>query len=104
MALPETLMFVLGTLMFVLGTIYGYVRPGKEDRRGLFKKRLKIGIVLALILVGIGILMGLAGGGFLVLRGTAVLIQVIIQAVLFIIGTWMGDWLEGRSGVVRPVP
>jgi len=34
---------------------YGYLKPGKEDRKALFKKGLMIGVILALVFVGLGI-------------------------------------------------
>jgi hypothetical protein len=52
----------------------------------------------ALVLVGLG---GLLGRGFLLLLGgvvgIVVFIEVIILTVLFILGTFIGDWLEEKS-------
>ncbi len=87
-------MALLETLTFVLGIIYGYVSPGRENRSALLKKGLMIGIVLAIILVVLGSFMG---GAIMVLSGVAIFVEVVILTVLFIIGTWIGDWLEGRS-------
>lgn len=87
-------MALLETLTFVLGLIYGYVSPGREDRGGLIKKGLMIGIVLAIILTVLGTFVG---GAIMVLGGLAIFVEVVILTVLFIIGTWIGDWLEGRS-------
>jgi uncharacterized membrane protein len=83
-------------LIVIIGIIYGYMRPGKEDRSALFKKGIVIGIILGAIMV----ILGLFGGrGFLLLGGlvgAAVFIEVIILAVLFIIGTYIGDMLEHK--------
>jgi hypothetical protein len=83
-------------LIVIIGIIYGYMRPGKEDRSALFKKGIVIGIILGAIMV----MLGLFGGrGFLLLGGlvgAAVFIEVIILAVLFIIGTYIGDMLEHK--------
>lgn len=87
-------MVLLETITFVLGIIYGYMSLGRENRSALLRKGLIIGIVLAIILVGVGLLMG---GTILLLSGVAVFIEVVILTVLFIIGTWIGDWIEGRS-------
>ncbi len=79
---------------FLIGLVYAFVRPGKEDRSKLFRNGVIIGIILALILVGLGVLTG----GAVLLIGTVVgiylLFEVIILTVLFIIGTYIGDWLE----------
>ncbi len=90
-------MVLFELLTIAIGLVYGYLKPGKEDRIALFKKGLLIGTILALLLVGLGIL---AGRGFLLFGGLAgllVFIEVIILAMLFIVGTFIGDWLEEKS-------
>ena len=89
-------MALIETLTFVLGIIYGYVSPGRENRGALLRKGLIIGVVLAIILVAVGLFVG---GTIMALSGMAVFIEVVILTVLFIIGTWIGDWLEGRSKI-----
>ncbi|VVB50785.1 Uncharacterised protein [uncultured archaeon] len=89
-------MALIETLTFVLGIIYGYVSPGRENRGALLRKGLIVGIVLAIILAGLGLFVG---GTIMALSGMAVFIEVVILTVLFIIGTWIGDWLEGRSKI-----
>ena len=88
--------FSLEILIIIIGIIYGYMKPGKEDRSALLKK----GVVIGIILGAITIVLGLLGGGrfllFSSVVGTVVFIEVIILAVLFIIGTYIGDMLEGR--------
>ena len=83
-------------LIIIIGIIYGYIKPGKEDRSALLKKGVVIGIILGAIMVVLGLI---GGGGILLLgglAGAAVFIEVIILAVLFIIGTYIGDMLENR--------
>ncbi len=90
-------MVLFESLAFIVGILYGYLKPGKEDRMALFKKGILIGVILAIILVGLS---AIAGWGFLLLGsvvGIVVFIEVIILAVLFIIGTFIGDWLEEKS-------
>jgi cation transport ATPase len=90
----EGSMALLETLTFVLGIIYGYVSPGRENRGALIRKGLIIGIVLAIIFVALGLSVG---GTVMALSGMFVFVEVVILTVLFIIGTWIGDWFEGRS-------
>ncbi|HEX7627738.1 MAG TPA: hypothetical protein VF354_02310 [Candidatus Methanoperedens sp.] len=88
--------YTLEILIIIIGIIYGYMKPGKEDRSALLKKGVVIGIILGAIMV----LLGLFGGrGILLLGGlvgAVVFIEVIILAVLFVIGTYIGDMLEHR--------
>ena len=86
----------LEVLIIIIGIIYGYMKPGKEDRSTLLKKGVVIGIILGAILV----VLGLIGGRWILLLGTVagvlVFVEVIILAVLFIIGTYIGDMLERK--------
>ncbi len=79
---------------FLIGLVYAFVRPGKEDRSRLLRNGVIIGVILALILVGLGVLTG----GAVLLIGTVVgiylLIEIVILTILFIVGTYIGDWLE----------
>ncbi len=92
------IMVLLEIATIIIGAIYGYLKPGKEDRKALFKKGLIIGVILALIFVGLGIIF--AGTKLLLFSGVVgavMFIEVIILAVLFIIGTFIGDWLEEKN-------
>ena len=85
-------------LMLVLGIIYGYTRPGKENRAAILKKALLIGVVLGVIL---GIILGIVTNKSLIAAtigstiGTVLL--VVIFAIFFIVGTVIGDWLEAKK-------
>ncbi|KAB2945146.1 MAG: hypothetical protein OIN84_05190 [Candidatus Methanoperedens sp.] len=88
--------YILQILIIIIGIIYGYMKPGKEDRSALLKRGVVIGIILGAIMVGLGLLWG---GAILLLgslAGVYLFIEVIILAVLFIIGTYIGDMLERR--------
>jgi amino acid transporter len=88
--------YTLEILIILIGIIYGYMKPGKEDRSTLLKKGVVIGIILGVIMVVLGLI---GGRGILLLGslvGAIVFIEVIILAILFIIGTYIGDMLEGN--------
>jgi len=90
-------MVLLEILTIVIGAAYGYLKPGREDRKALLKKGVIIGLILAFVFVGLGIL---AGREYLLLGGMAgalVFLEVLILAALFIVGTFIGDWLEEKS-------
>ncbi len=92
--------FTLSILMIIIGIIYGYMKPGKEDRSALLKKGVVIGIILGAIMVVLGLSVG--GRGYLLLGslsgavGVFVFIEVIILTILFILGTYIGDMLERK--------
>ena len=88
--------YTMAILIIIIGIIYGYMKPGKEDRSALMKKGVVIGIILGAITIVLGLL---GGGGFLLFGsvvGVAIFIEVIILAVLFVIGTYIGDMLERK--------
>jgi len=90
-------MVLLEILTIAIGVVYGYLKPGREDRKALLKKGVIIGLILALVFVGLGIL---AGREYLLLGGMAgalVFLEVLILAALFILGTFIGDWLEEKT-------
>lgn len=86
---------VYGTLLvIVLGVLYGYFTPGRQNKTELFKKAVLYGAVLAIVL---GIIEYVTGYGIFSfgpgILGT--IIGIVVMAVLFIVGAWIGDWLEG---------
>lgn len=89
-----------GLIVFIVGIAYGYMSPGRQDKSTLFKKGLLWGLVIALVLAVIGFLapdfspLGSTVGamGFL-----GVLIAAVVLTLVFILGVWLGDWLEHRK-------
>ena len=87
-------------LILIIGVAYGFLHKGKEGYRHLLKSGSIIGIVLCIIFVlismltGIGLIMGLAGG--------IGLIGIIILVVIFLVGAFIGDFLEGIFRENRP--
>ncbi len=94
--------FELEMLTIGAGVIYGYLKPGREDRVALLKNGLIIGIVLGIVvlvfgmLVDKGILLYSGVAAMIGIVGMFVFIMVVILAVLFILGTFIGDWLEEK--------
>ncbi len=94
--------FELEMLTIGAGIIYGYLKPGREDRVALLKNGLIIGIVMGLVVLVFGMLvdsriLSYSGEGMMIgLVGMFVFVMVVIIAVLFILGTFVGDWLEEK--------
>jgi len=84
---------VLELLVGIAGLIYGYVKPGKEDKMALLKKGSMIGLALGVIFSLLSLFLG-AGLLFAITTIVGVLISVIYLTIIFIIGTFIGDWLE----------
>lgn len=93
-----------GLLIFVVGLLYGWLSPGRQDKGRLFKNGLMIGLVLALVLALLGWMgntnpLGVSGvGGFL-----SVLLSVVVLTIVFILGAWIGDMIEGGTTRRRTV-
>jgi hypothetical protein len=86
-------------LIIIIGIIFGYVRPGKEDKWALLKNGIIIGLILGIIFAILGLVLtpfiGVIGLGFGIAGGIGILISIIILTILFIIGVFIGDFLEG---------
>lgn len=84
-------------LILVLGIAYGFFHKGKEDLWGMLKTGAIIGIVLAIIFGIIAFLFapGGIGLGIGALGGLGIFIGIIILVIIFIVGAFIGDWLEG---------
>jgi hypothetical protein len=91
----------LELLVFIIGLVYGYAKPGKEDRWALLKKGAIYGIILGVVfgLIGFfaGSYLGSVAGGLLFFAGSTIFIfiSVVILVIIFIVGTFIGDALEG---------
>jgi hypothetical protein len=84
----------ISVLALIFGVIYGYMSPGKEDKMKILKNGLKWGLIIGIVL---GVLNLLLGGGFL-LSGAGIVgtvIAVVYLTIFFIIGAFIGDFLEG---------
>jgi len=85
---------VLDLLAFIAGIAYGYMNPGKESRKHLLKKGLKIGVLVGTFFA----ILNLFLGGFLAFGATLIgtIVGIGVLTVIFVGGTIVGDWLEER--------
>ena len=89
-------MFNLAVVSFVLGVVYGLLHPGKENRLGMIKKAMGIGILLGIIF-GLTLAFFLPGFlGVLVIGVSVVgfIVFVLMIALPFVVGTIVGDIIE----------
>jgi len=87
----------LDVVIILAGAIYGYVRPGKEDKVQILKSGLRWGLILGVVLGVIGLVLNRSfvavGAG---ISGVVLLLVVaFVISIEFIIGTALGDFLEG---------
>ncbi len=84
---------MIDIIALLLGAVYGYVKPGKEEKKVLLKKGAKIGAVLGAVLAVTNLLVG---GGLLIATANLVwsVIAIVYLTIMFVIGTLVGDWVE----------
>jgi hypothetical protein len=87
----------LELLNFIMGISFGFFHHGKEDLTGILRNSAIIGIVLGIIFVLVSMFV-VPGGissdvGFLGVFG--IFIEILIFVIIFIVGAFIGDWLEG---------
>ena len=84
-----------GLVAFVIGLLYGWVKPGHQDKSQLLVRGLVIGLVVGLVLALFGVAVGsnpvYFGSGFL-----AIVLGVVVITLLFVLGVWLGDLIEGK--------
>lgn len=84
-----------GLLALLAGVLYGWLKPGAQDKSQLFVRGLVFGLIVGVVLALFGYAIGsnpiYFGSGFL-----ALILGVTIITLLFILGVWLGDLLEGR--------
>jgi hypothetical protein len=87
----------LELLNFIIGISFGFFHRGKEDFNGILRNSAIVGIVLGIILVlaskyllPVGITNDV---DFLGVFG--IFITILIFVIIFILGAFIGDWLEG---------
>lgn len=85
-----------GLLAFFVGILYGWLKTGAQDKSQILVRGLIIGLAVGILLALVGILgfgsspVGF-GSGFL-----GVVFSIVIITLLFILGVWIGDLLEGK--------
>ena len=84
-----------GLVTFVIGFVYGFFTPGRQNKARLFKTGLLWGVIIAVVLAVLGYFanaptLGI-GFGFV-----GIILEAIVLTLLFILGVWLGDLLEGR--------
>lgn len=84
-----------GLLALVLGVLYGWLKPGHQDKSQIMMRGFIIGLVVGLVLVLLGVVVGSNpisfGSGFV-----GIVLGVVIITLLFILGVWLGDLIEGK--------
>ena len=83
-----------GLLVFLVGLLYGWMTPGRQDKGRLLWNGFLMGIVAALVAALLGAAIGVPplplGAGIM-----GVVLIVLILTVVFVVGAWLGDLVEG---------
>ena len=85
-------------LILVIGIAYGFLHKGKEDKWGLLKIGAVIGIVLGIIFGALAIFLapGAISLGIGMIGALGIFIAIILLAIIFIVGVFIGDFLESH--------
>jgi len=80
-------------LVLIIGIAFGYMRSGKEDKWGLLKWGVIIGIILGIIF---GLISMFTGGSFFG-EAWGIFVEIVLYVIVFLIGVFIGDMLEGMK-------
>ncbi|MHB8604370.1 MAG: hypothetical protein ACYDCK_03860 [Thermoplasmatota archaeon] len=85
-----------GLLVLVLGVWYGYMTPGKQNKMALFARGILFGLLVAIVFALVGIVLNFRafalGAGVI-----GIAYEAVVLTVLFVIGVFVGDLLEGKK-------
>ena len=84
-----------GLVTFFVGMIYGWLAPGRQSKSRLFINGLVIGLILALVFGLLGYLTEAPPIGIPGMLG--IVVSVLVLTLLFVLGTWIGDLIEGAT-------
>ena len=79
-------------LNLILGIVFGFIHRGKEDYTGLLRNGAIAGLLLGIIFVLAARYLSI-DFGFTGILG--ILIEIIIFLIIFILGAFIGDKIEG---------
>lgn len=87
-----------GLIVLLVGLAYGYFSPGRTQKWDLVKRAVLWAIVVGVVLAVIGWLLGAGalGLGLLGLGFVGIVVTIAILAIVFVLGAWIGDWIERR--------
>lgn len=85
-----------GWVVFFVGIAYGYMKKGRQDKTAIFKTGAIWGLIAAVVISVVGYVadvnpLGIGAGTL------ALFIGFIIWTLLFVLGVFVGDWLEHRG-------
>ncbi|WP_321506206.1 DUF5518 domain-containing protein [uncultured Methanoregula sp.] len=83
-------------LALIFGAAFGFFHRGKEDYKGLLRNGAITGIVTGIIFVLLTLFLVPGGMGIDVsfLGVFGFVIVIVIFVLIFIVGAFLGDWLE----------
>jgi ethanolamine transporter EutH len=88
--------FPWGLIVFLIGIAYGWLSPGRQDKSYIFKQGLLWGLVVAIVVAILGYFFGLNPLGLGDVSFLNLLISFIVLTLVFMVGVWLGDMIEGR--------
>lgn len=86
----------------LIGIAVGYFTPGHTDKSRLFVRGALWAVLVAAILVLLANVFGMNPLGYGDLGFVALTLSFIVSILVFLVGVWIGDMIEGRRRMVPP--
>ncbi|MEN6395889.1 MAG: hypothetical protein ABFC78_05335 [Methanoregula sp.] len=87
---------LLELLDILIGIGFGFFHKGKEDYIGILRNGAIIGVVIGVVFVFVMnvLVPGVTGLSLGYLGAIGIILEILIYVVLFMAGTFIGDWIE----------
>lgn len=92
---------MFGWLVLIFGIVYGYMTPGRQNKMDLFKTAIIVGLIVGIVFGLIGYFANINAIGFADLSILGIIVSAVVIAILFVLGAWIGDFLEDRMKAPR---
>ena len=86
----------------LIGVAVGYFSPGRQDKSRLFVRGAIWAVVVAAVLVLLANVFGMNPLGYGDLGFVGLTISFIVSILVFLVGVWIGDMVEGRRRTLPP--
>jgi uncharacterized membrane protein YadS len=86
----------------LIGIAVGYMSPGRQDKSKMFVRGAIWAVIIAAVIVLLGKVFNVNPLGYGDVGFVGLVISFVVSILVFLVGVWIGDMIEGRRRTVPP--